>query len=221
MHSRGRRARSPIVFLAVALCSSSCTLVSSLRGGPALFGGNVAVEALDFEQDPLHKPPEGFEPRGGRWSVADSPTAASGAQVVVESGDAAASLAVKKAEHSQAAAGEVAVRVLLGASGAGIGCEDENQGSGYVVKLEPSAQRIVLYRRAQDSMTPVATASAPIPKGEWVRLGIRCENKRVIGYLDGKPAVSDRASLGAVNLTLYSDPNVAAQFDDLKYWTRK
>lgn len=215
------RRRGPILGLAAALCCASCALLSSLQGAPALFGDNVAVEKFDFEQDPLHKPPQGFEARAGQWSVADSPTAASGTQVVVSSGEAPARLVVKKAERAQEARVEVFVRVFLGTSGAGIACEGVDQGLAYILKLEPSTQRVVLYKRAADSISAVATAPAPIAKGEWARLGLRCESRRVIGYLDGKPVARDRASLGPIDLTLYSDADVTAQFDDVKYWARK
>ncbi|MGH7818913.1 MAG: hypothetical protein ACREQ9_03995 [Candidatus Binatia bacterium] len=205
--------------LLFALGTPSCALTSILPS-PALFGGNVTVEGTNFDRDTLNQTPAGFETRTGQWAVAESPTAASGEQVVVKSGEASARLAVKSTVRSQAVGGEVSVRVFIGETGAGLACEGAEQAPGYVLKLEPHNERLALYRELQDS-TPVATASVPIAKGEWRRVGLRCENRRVIGYLDGKPVVRDRASLGPVDLTLYGDPAVTAQFDDLKYWTKK
>lgn len=186
-----------------------------------MFSGSGNVQRIDFEDGALHEPPEGFETRLGRWSVADSPTAASGTQVLVRGGDGAAVLVLKDASGVAAAAGEVAIRVFLGTSGAGIWCDADQGNAGYLLKLEPDAQRIALYRKSGDSMTAVDQATVSAPKGEWTRLGILCENDRVIGYLDGKPAVMNRGPMSAFDLALYADPGVTAQFDDFKYWAAR
>ena len=215
------RRLSGFALLALTLAAtSSCALVSSIRGAPPLFAGGPSVQQFDFEEGALHAPPEGFEARLGHWAIADSPTAASGNQVLVRDGDGAAMLVVKDAEGVSAAAGEVSVRVFLGASGAGISC-DAGQKVGYSLKLEPEAARIALYRRTADVTTLVDHVSTSVPKGEWARIGIRCDSDRVVGYLDGKPVVKARGSIAEFDLALYADPGVAVQFDDLKFWASR
>ncbi len=205
---------------ALAVLNASCSTLSTLGSPPALFGNAADSQKFDFESDKPSQPPTGFESRLGHWSVADSPTAVSGHQVLVRHGDSAGVLEVKSTEGSQRIHGEVAVRIFLGSSGAGIGCEGGGAG-GYFWKLEPNQGRVVLYREAEDSLREVARQAVPVAKGSWTRLGILCEPDRVVGYLDGKPVASERASLGAMDLTLSTDPGVTAQFDELRIVARK
>lgn len=203
----------------VTLGFTACAVATRVAGAPPLFSSKVTPQMFDFEQDALHQPPEGFEARSGRWVVEDSPTAASGTQVLVRGGDDAAVLAVKNAEHVHAAAGEAATRVFLGGSGAGLFCYAKD--GGYLVKLEPNAGRLALYRTSGDSLTLVDQSPVSAPKGDWVRVGIRCEGDRVLGYVNGKLAVKQRAEIGEFDLALYTDPGVTAQFDDVTYWAPK
>jgi hypothetical protein len=205
--------------LALAAAGSCASLVSSVEGDPPLFPGSGDVQKVDFEDRALNEPPEGFETRIGRWSVADSPTAVSGTQVLVRGGEGAAELVPKDAEGVVSAGSEVSVRIFLGAPGAGIWCDADRGKAGYLLKLEPDARRIALYRKSADSMTNVDQAAISASKGEWTRLGLLCQSDRVIGYLDGKPAVKDRGAVPPFDLALYADPGVTAQFDDFKYWT--
>ena len=221
MRRPARRSTSAIAAALALAASSSCALVSSVEGNPPLFSGRDNVQKVDFEDGRLHEPPEGFETRLGRWSVADSPTAVSGAQVLVRGGEGAAELVLKDAEGVAAAGGEVAVRVFLGTPGAGIWCNADRGKAGYLLKVEPDARRIALYRTSVDSMTAVDQATVSAPKGEWTRLGILCESDRVIGYIDGKPTVKNRGPMPPFDLALYGDPGVTAQFDDLKYWATR
>jgi hypothetical protein len=207
--------------LALAAASSCATLVSSVERDPPLFSAGGNVQKVDFEDRALHQPPEGFETRLGRWSVADSPTAASGTQVLVSGGEGAAELVPKDAEGVVAAGGEVAVRVFLGTPGAGIWCDGDQGKVGYLLKLEPDARRIALYRKSADSMTTVDQAAVSAPKGEWTRLGLLCQNDRVIGYIDGKPTVKNRGPVPPFDLALYADPGVTVQFDDFNYWAAR
>jgi len=212
------RATTAIAAALALAAAGSCALVSSVERNPPLFSGSGNVQKIDFEDSALHEPPEGFETRLGSWSVADSSTAASGTQVLVRGGEGAAELVLKDAEGVVAAAGEVAVRVFLGTPGAGIWCDADRGKAGYLLKLEPDARRIALYRKSADSITAVDQATVSAPKGEWTRLGILCQNDRVIGYLDGKPAVKNLGPVPPFDLALYADPGVTAQFDDFKYW---
>jgi len=209
-----------VVVCGFALLALSCTELSSVSGAPALFATGDGVRRFDFEHDTLHEPPQGFEPRLGRWAVADSPTAFSGAQVLVGSGDDAGVLAVKEARGATAAAGEVAVRVFLG-SGAGLSCDDTSDAVAQILKLEPSERRIALYRKTGDSMKLVDEAPVDVAKGDWVRIGIRCESHRTIGYVDDKSVVRIAEGVGPFDLVLIVDAGVTAQFDDLAYWASK
>ena len=200
---------------------ASCAKLAPIASVPTLFPDKASVAQFDFERDSLSQPPDGFETRHGHWSVADSPTSLSGTQVLVRGGEEAAMIAVKASEQASAAAGEVGVRVFLGASGAGVGCSGADGAESYVVKLEPTAGRVALYRKTGDSLAVAAQTPLPLPKGEWARLGIRCEGSRVTGYVDGKPLLRDRSTAGSFELGLFADPGVTAQFDDLKYWARK
>jgi hypothetical protein len=199
----------------------SCSVVPSVGVAPPLFGTTGGIHRFDFEHDTLHEPPRGFEPRLGRWAVADSPTAFSGAQVLVGAAGDAGVLAVKEAEGVTAAAGEVAVRVFLGSSGAGLSCDATSEAAAQVLKLEPRERRIALYRKTGDSLKLVDQAPVATPKGEWVRIGIRCESHRTVGYVDEKSVVKVGEGLGAFDLALVADPGVIAQFDDLVYWASK
>jgi hypothetical protein len=181
-----------------------------------LFPPSRAVEEIDFEADSLNQLPTGLEPSShGRWAVADSPTAVSGTQVVVRRGDAPSTLQVKEAIGSAAIGGEVSLRVLLGASGAGIACGTNHEG-GYILKAEPAEGRVALYRGGNGGAL-LAAEPAAVEKGKWLRLGILCETDRVIGYFDGKPVLERNEALERANLALYADPGVTAQFDDLRY----
>ncbi len=207
--------------LGVALLPLSCGAVPSVGVAPALFAANVGVHRFDFEHDTLHEPPQGFEPRLGRWAVADSPTAFSGAQVLVGAGGDAGMLAVKDAEGVSSAAGEVAVRVFLGSSGAGLACDATSQAAAQILKLEPDERRIALYQKTGDSMKLVDQAPVIAPKGEWVRIGIRCESDRTVGYVDEKSVVNVGEGVGAFDVALVADAGVTAQFDDFAYWASR
>jgi hypothetical protein len=215
-----RDPRTLVLVCGFALLPLSCTGLPSVSGAPALFAGGDQVRRFDFEHDTLHEPPQGFEPRVGRWAVADSPTAFSGAQVLVGSGEDAGVLAVKDAQGVTAAAGEVAVRVFLG-SGAGLSCDDTSEAVAQILKLEPGARRIALYRKTGDSVTLVDEAPLPAAKGEWVRIGIRCESHRTIGYVGERSVVTMAEGVGTFDLVLIVDAGVTAQFDDLAYWASK
>jgi hypothetical protein len=206
--------------LAMAM-TSACTVISPMAPAPSLFPDRESLVKFDFEQDALSQPPDGFETRSGHWSVADSPTSLSGTQVLVRGGDEAAAIAVKDSENSRAGAGEVGVRVFLGDSGAGLGCDAASGRQSYELKLEPAAGRVALYRKAGDSSALVAQTPLARPKGEWAHLGLRCEGNQVIGYVDGKPLLHDRGDVGSFEIALVADPGVTAQFDDLRYWARK
>jgi len=213
------RLRIPALLAALAASPlAACGLVSS---STPLFPGQASVQRFDFEHDTLHQAPDGFDAGPGQWTVVDSPTATSGTQVLVRGGENAAVLTVKDAAGVTSAAGEVAVRVFPGSSGAGLSCSGAGNGPGHFLKIEPGAARMALYRKTDDSMKVVDQTPAAVPKGEWARLGIRCEADRVVGYLDGKPVVRDRNAVGAFDLALYTDAGVTAQFDDLTYWAKK
>src|SRR5262245_30482476 len=203
-----------------ALLPLSCAALPSVSGGPPLFTAGDGVRRFDFEHDTLHEPPQGFEPRLGRWAVADSPTAFSGAQVLVGSGEDTGILAVKEAQGVTAAAGEVAVRVFLG-SGAGLSCDDTSDAVAQSLKAEPRERRIALYRKTGESMKLIDEAPVLAAKGDWVRIGIRCEGHRTIGYVDDKSVVRMEEGVGPFDLVLIVDAGVTAQFDDLAYWASK
>jgi hypothetical protein len=187
---------------------------------PQLFSG-AGIAKVDFENDALSQPPEGFDARLGQWTVADSPTATSGNQVVVRGGESAASLALKNAEAVRSAGGEVSVRIFLGTAGAGIECGAREGGSGYALKLEPETRRIALYRKTGEALALVGQAAVSTPKGAWARIGLRCDNRQVTAYVDGKAKLRDRAGVGTFDLGLCADPGVTAQFDDLAYWASR
>jgi hypothetical protein len=193
---------------------ASCATIGP---APALFPASQLVSRLDFETDALNQPPRGLVARStGRWAVADSPHAVVGSQVVVRRGDEASLLALERAEAAERVSGEVSVRVLLGPSGAGIACET-GESEGFVVKAEPDAGRVALYRRSPGGLELVGSEPAEIRKGEWVRLGIRCEPKVVLAYLDGRAVLRRPVGGDRPRLALYADADVTAQFDDLRY----
>jgi hypothetical protein len=198
------------VALVAVLALGSCALV---RPAPPLFPSSAAVERRDFEADALGRPPTGLE-SSGAWSVADSPGAVSGRQVVVHKSDAPSELRVKE-DKSHAAAGEVSVRIVLGSAGAGIACDADDGAT--IMKIEPDARRVVLYRRQGASTRILAEAPAALEKSKWVRLGIACGPEATVGYLDGKRVVRAAAARGPVSIALYTDGGVIAQFDDLRY----
>ena len=216
-----RDLRDLALLCGLALLPLSCSVVPAMSGASPLFAADGGVHRFDFERDPLHEPPRGFEPRLGRWAVADSPTPSSGAQVLVGSGEGAAVLAIKEAEEVTAAAGEVAVRVFLGSSGAGLSCDATSAAAAQVLKLEPHERRIALYERTGDSLKLVDEAPMAAPKGDWVRIGLRCESHRTIGYVDEKSVVKVAEGVGTFDLVLIVGPGVIAQFDDLAYWAHK
>ena len=114
----------------------------------------------------------------------------------------------------------IAVRVFLG-SGAGLSCDDTSDAVAQILKLEPSERRIALYRKTGDSMKLVDEAPVDVAKGDWVRIGIRCESHRTIGYVDDKSVVRIGEGVGTFDLVLIVDAGVTAQFDDLAYWASK
>lgn len=200
---------------------SGCHALPHRDRAPSIFAGATNVERVDFEKNPLNRPPAGFEARSGDWSVVDSPTALSGEQVLVRRGDEPAALLVQGAERAEQVAGEVALRVLMGASGAGLACETGEEGSGYLLKLEPSVGRAVLLRVSGDDTTAVGSHAVEVAKDDWTRVGLLCQSDRVIGYLAGKPFARDSGLPGVVSFGLYADGGTTVQFDDLRYWAKK
>ena len=208
------------LFFSVAI-GGGCAKLAPIAAPPSLFPERASLVEFDFERDSLSQAPEGFEARSGRWAVVDSPTSLSGTQVLVRGGDDSGVIAVKDSEQARAGAGEVGVRVILGTSGAGLGCDDTKGGPSYVVKLEPTSGRVALYKKNGDSFAMAAETPLARAKGEWARLGISCDANQVVGYVEGKPLLRDRTSVGSFELALVADPGVTAQFDDLKYWAKK
>jgi hypothetical protein len=202
----------------LCLAASACAIASHVSGTPPLFSQKGGLHMFNFEQDALHQPPEGFDPRIGRWTVEDSPTAASGTQVLVRGGEEAGALAVKNAEDVDTAAAEAATRIFLGGSGAGLACSGKAPAAGYVVKVEPNVGRMALYRKSGDTLQLLDEAQVAAQKGEWARIGIRCDRDRVVGYFNGKAVVKQRADIHGFELALYADPGVTAQFDDVTFW---
>ncbi len=203
---------------AALLLASGCRALGGLGPAPQL-PSEADLVKVDFENDSMAKPPEGFEAKAGNWNVVDSPNATSGTQVLVRDGDAAGTIVVKNAEAVRTAAGEVSVRLFVGSAGAGIACEGRDGGSGYALKVEPKG--VALYKTSGDALTAVARADNPALKGAWARIGLRCDSSGATAYVDGKPKLRDRSALGAFDLALSSDAGVTAQFDDLAYWARK
>jgi hypothetical protein len=189
------------------------------RKAPPLFGARDPVERSDFEGDAINHAPQGFEVRSGEWVVVDSPTAASGYQVLVRRGKEAARLVVKGSRSEGGVRGEVAVRLLVGNPGAGIACEGGGAES-YMVRAEHETKRAALYRREGESLSLVAAEALPLDQNQWARLGIACGAGGVVAYLNGRPIARVAATLGRVALVLEADPEVVAQFDDLRYATR-
>jgi hypothetical protein len=198
----------------------SCATLATLAPPPSLFPERSEVERFDFEQDSLGQPPEGFEATQGQWAVADSPAAASGNQVLVRGGQTASRLALKRSESGRAGAAEVTLRILLGSSGAGLACDGGEGGSSFLLKVEDHASRVALYGGKNGTLAMVGQAPVANPKGEWLRIGLRCDDAQVIGYVGGKPILRSRSDLGAFNLALVSDAGLTVQFDDFKYWVR-
>jgi len=217
---RERRVLGVIAAFVIAI-GGGCAKLAPIAPSPTLFPDRASLVEFDFERDSLSQTPEGFETRSGHWAVVDSPTSLSGTQVLVRGGDDSGVIAVKDSEEARTGAGEVGVRVILGTSGAGLGCDGAKGEPSYLVKLEPSSGRVALYKKTGDSLAMAAETPLARAKGEWARLGISCDANQVVGYVEGKPLLRDRASVGAFELALFADPGVTAQFDDLKYWAKK
>jgi len=214
-----KRSASRLAVLALGLLPC-CATLSALAPPPPLFPDPSSVEALDFERDSLGRPPDGFGMAQGYWAVVDSPVAVSGTQVLVCDGQAASMLALRDSEPAREVGAEVTLRVLLGPSGAGLACNDGQGDNGVLLKVEPHASRVALYVRKSDALTLVDQTAAAASKGEWVQIGLRCEDGQSIGYVGGKPVLRSTSDLGAFTLALFSDAGVTAQFDDLKFWVR-
>lgn len=209
------------VVAASGLALGGCSLLTSLTSAPALFSGAQTVEQVDFEESAPGRVPPALDARPGDWAVADSPTARSGNQVLVRRGARVTDAVVKASEGAREVAGEVALRVLVGSSGAGIGCRGVDKGA-WIVQLDPAAEKVELCRRSADALSVVDSASASLAKGEWTSVGIACRRGEVIAYLKGKPVIRRSAPLGsAIELLLYADAGVVAQFDDLRYSVRR
>jgi hypothetical protein len=210
---------STLAVLILALLTS-CTALSTLAPPPSLFPDRSAVDELDFEQDALGQPPEGFKASArGQWRVADSPTAASGNQVLAHGGETPSSLDLKGSEAALSGAAQVSVRIFVGSPGAGVACD--GSADSYVLKIEPHASRVALYRRTAGSLGLVDQVPIATPKGDWVRIGLRCDGAQVVGYVNGKAVVKSKTGVAPFRLALVSDAGVTAQFDDLKYWAKK
>jgi hypothetical protein len=194
---------------------AGCGVVSSLGSAPALFPKNFVAEHFDFEDVDPSGLPNGFERLSGSWAVADSPNAASGQQLVSQKSDKAGMMTVQGGGASPEVRGEVAVRVVLGPAGAGIGCGDGARES-FAAILEPEKRRIALYRRdgGKGDLLGEAPADA-IVKGKWARVGILCRSGLVAAYLGGKPVVSKSTDVADGRVLLVAEEGVTAQFDDL------
>lgn len=215
---RDRRNRLVAASAILALSGTACLWPMTM---PALFLPGQALEQIDFEGDAVSRSPGGFEASSDGWTVADSPTAASGSQVLVRSGATSSELRIAKAIGARSLGGEVSVRVFLGSAGAGFACRVGKTES-YLVLLEPEAPRVVLYRQAGETRTLLTSRSVGESKGRWARLGIRCEPSRVAAYIDGEPMAQTRTPSGAaIDLALYVEGGVVAQFDDLRYAARR
>ena len=98
----------------------------------------------------------------------------------------------------------------------GTGLTLMDPGDGHHLSVLSPAHQFVVDNCSRFDQAPVSA-----PKGEWTRVGIRCEGDRVFGYLNGKVAVKQRAEIREFDLALYTDPGVTAQFDDVAYWAPK
>lgn len=210
----------PLLIPALALATlAGCTSIAelpALRDSGPLFPRGGEAESLDFENQPLGRPPSGFVGGEDQWLVADSPTAASGEHVLVRGGGEASALVLEAGQGAKELRAEVAVRVFVGAPGAGVGCSGGEE-SGYLVRLEPESRRVALYDRTGDELGLVGARPVELDKGKWVRLGIRCGDGEVTGYVEGEAIASQRTTEVPSALKLFADAEVTAQFDDVRF----
>jgi hypothetical protein len=204
--------RRRIGFLGLSLAVGCAALPNAARTG-ALFSRRVEPVAYDFEDVSPGRLPVGFERISGLWAVASSPTARSGDQLLAIESERPAMLGVDAASRSDMRA-EVAVRVQLGSSGAGIACNGGD--GGYIVSVEPESKRVALYSGDGSSPTLLESHEAAVQKGVWTRVGIVCQKDLVTAYLDGRPVATHSASAAPDVLALYAADGVIAQFDDLR-----
>ena len=206
--------RPLLIALAGAAMLGGCSSITALRDSGPLFPAN-GEESLDFENQTIGRPPAGFVGGAEQWLVAESPSAASGEQVLVHDGGETSRITLEAGEGGKEIRAEVAVRVFVGAPGAGVACgEGEN---GYLVRFEPEARRAALYDRSGVELGLVAERPVEVRKGKWIRLGIRCGDGRVTGYVDGEPIASHRTDVALSSLELHADAEVTAPFDDVRF----
>lgn len=211
--------RTRLIAWCFALPLAGCTTLAASRISGPLFSESSGGERLDFENQPLGRAPSGFVSGPTNWSVADSPTAASGEQVLVHTGEEASAIQVEGGRGAKELRAEAAVRVFVGKAGAGVACAAEDE-SGYLVRFEPEAKRVALYDRSGEDFALVGERALDASKGKWVRLGIRCGRGQVVGYLDGEVMASRRTEEAPSAIELHADAAVTAQFDDLRYIAR-
>jgi len=211
--------RTRLIAWWIALPLAGCATLTAARISGPLFSDASGGERLDFENQPLGRAPSGFERGVKHWSVADSPTAASGEHVLVHTGGDASVLKVEGGKGAKELRAEAAVRVFVGKPGAGVACTDEGRG-GYLLRVEPEAKRVALYDRSGEEFALVGERPVEAEKGKWVRIGIRCGRGQVVGYLDGEVMASRRTDEAPEAIALHADAEVTAQFDDVRYVAR-
>lgn len=205
-----------LIGLAATALLCGCSSLTALRESGPLFPGGGESESLDFENHPIGRPPAGFLGGGEEWLIVDSPTAASGEQVLVRAGGEASAIALEAGQGAKEVRVEAAVRVFVGSPGAGVACGGEGE-DGYLVRIEPEARRAALYDRQGEDLGLVGERPLEVGKGKWVRVGIRCGDGRVTGYVDGEPIASQRTAVAPSSLELHADAEVTAQFDDVRF----
>lgn len=203
--------------LATALVSgfSGCGLLAVLGDSGPLFAADGEGEGFDFENQSIGRVPAGFVGAADHWHVADSPTAASGEQVLVYGGGEESSLEIEAGRSAKALRAEVSVRVFVGEPGAGVACGGGGENA-HLVRVEPAAGRVAFYDRGE-SLVLVAEHPLAEAKGDWVRIGIRCTEGQVAAYVAGKRIGSRRVAAEPYSLRLHADAEVTAQFDDVRF----
>jgi hypothetical protein len=117
---------SIVIALVGAVMLGGCSSITALRDSGPLFPAN-GEESLDFENQPIGRPPAGFFGGAEQWLVADSPSAASGEHVLVHDGGETSTITLGAGQGAKEIRAEVAVRVFVGAPGAGVACGGEGE----------------------------------------------------------------------------------------------
>ena len=188
--------------------------------------GISMAERIDFDQDPVGKPPAGWiagvTGHGTpKWTVEADATAPSSPNVLQQSGSGTFPWCVKKDSSVTDGSVEVKFKAISGREdeAGGVVWRWKSGDNYYVARANALEDNVSLYYTQNGRRNTIKYVNAPVAKNQWHTLKVEFAGKRIRVALDGKLTieVDDDHIQGAGAVGVWTKADSVTSFDDFSY----